>query len=113
MFGSSPQAQAELLALTQNPALRLFAEPIDVLTPGAYTTWRLSLVLPLLAVWALLTVSRTLRGEEEHGALDTLLSVPRSRRRIAAEKLAAVATALLLIGLLIGCSRSQAPGHRC
>ena len=101
VFDSSPQAQAELLALTRNPALRLFAEPVDVLTPGGWATWRLSLVLPLLAVWALLTVSRTLRGEEEHGALDTLLSVPRSRRRIAAEKLAAVATALLLIGLLI------------
>jgi ABC-2 type transport system permease protein len=104
VFGGSPQAQAELLALTRNPALRLFAEPVEVLTPGGYTTWRLSLILPLLAVWALLTVSRTLRGEEEHGALDTLLSVPRSRRRIAAEKLAAVATALLLIGLLIAVS---------
>jgi len=101
VFAKSPQARAELLALTRNPALRLFAEPVDVLTPGGYATWRLSLVLPLLAIWALLTVSRTLRGEEEHGALDMLLSVPRSRGRIAAEKLAAVATSLLLIGLLI------------
>ena len=101
VFGGSLQAQAELLALTRNPAMRLFGEPVDVLTPGGWTTWRLSLILPLLAVWALLTVSRTLRGEEEHGALDVLLSIPRSRWQIAAEKLAAVATALLLIGLLI------------
>jgi len=97
---TSPEATNELLALTRNPALRLFAEPVDVLTPGGYATWRLSLVLPLVAIWALLTVSRTLRGEEEHGGLDTLLSVPHSRLRIAAEKLAAVAVSLLLIGLL-------------
>src|SRR6185295_19876617 len=101
VFVKSPEAQSELLALTQNPALRLFAEPVEVLTPGGYATWRLSMVLPLVAIWALLTVSRTLRGEEEHGGLDVLLSVPRSRLRIAAEKLAAVGTSLLLIGLLI------------
>ena len=34
-------------------------------------------------IWALLAVSRTLRGEEESGALDVLLSVPRSRLRVA------------------------------
>lgn len=104
VFVDNPQAQAELLAMTRNPALRLFAEPVDVLTPAGYATWRLSLVLPLLAIWALLTVSRTLRGEEEHGALDLLLSVPRSRLRIAAEKLAAVASSLLLIGVLVAMS---------
>ena len=102
VFDGSPGARTELLALLQNPAMRLFAEPVDVLTPGGYATWRLTLTLPLLAVWALLTVSRTLRGEEDNGAMDTLLSVPRSRRRIAVEKLAAIALALLLIGLLIG-----------
>src|SRR5262245_3961254 len=54
---ASPEATQELLALTQNPALRVFADPVDVLTPGGYATWRLALVLPLLAIWALLTVS--------------------------------------------------------
>ena len=98
---NSPDATNELLALTRNPALRVFAEPVDVLTPGGYATWRLSMVLPLVAIWALLIVSRTVRGEEEHGGLDTLLSVPRSRLRIAMEKLAAVAASLLLIGLLM------------
>jgi len=104
VFANSPRTRAEMLALTRNPAMRLFAEPVDVLTPGGYATWRLSLVLPLVAIWALLTVSRTLRGEEEHGALDLLLSVPRSRVRIAAEKVAAVAVSLLLIGALIALS---------
>ena len=104
VFLNSPQTRAQLLALTRNPAMRLFAEPVDVVTPGGYATWRLSLVLPLVAIWALLTVSRTLRGEEEHGGLDVLLSVPRSRLSIAAEKLAAVAVSLLLIGVLVAVS---------
>ena len=94
-------SRAEVLALVRHPAMRLFAEPVDVLSPGGYATWRLSLVLPLLGIWALLAVSRTLRGEEESGALDVLLSVPRSRLRVATEKLAAIATALLLMGGLI------------
>jgi ABC-2 type transport system permease protein len=43
-----------------------------------------------------------LRGEEERGSLDVLLSVPRPRFRVALEKLAAMWTALLAMGLLIG-----------
>ncbi len=45
--------------------------------------------------------SRLLRGEEERGSLDTLLSLPRGRGRVALEKLAAVWTALLGMGLII------------
>src|SRR5207245_528826 len=46
--------------------------------------------------------SRMLRGEEERGSLDVLLSLPRPRLRVALEKLAALWTALLAMGLLIG-----------
>ena len=87
--------------MTRNPVVRLLAEPVDVLSPGGYATWRLSMLLPMLAIWALLAVSRTTRGEEESGALDLLLSVSGSRRRIVVEKLAAIAAALVLIGALI------------
>jgi ABC-2 type transport system permease protein len=93
--------RAGVIALTRNPAMRPFPEPVDVLSPGGYATWRLSLILPLVSLWALLAVSRTVRGEEESGALDVLLSVPRSRLRVATEKLAAIATALLSIGTVI------------
>jgi ABC-2 type transport system permease protein len=93
--------RAEIVAMARNPALRLFAEPVDVLSPGGYATWRLSLILPLLGIWALLAATRTLRGEEESGAFDLVLSVPRSRARVAAETLAALTTALLAIGLLV------------
>jgi ABC-2 type transport system permease protein len=89
-------------ALVRHPAIRMFAEPIDVLSPAGYMTWRLSMILPLLSIWALLSVTRMLRGEEESGSLDLLLSMPRSRLHVAAAKLAAVAVALVLIGSTIG-----------
>ena len=74
---------------------------MDILSPGGYATWRLAMLLPMLAIWALLAVSQVTRGEEESGALDLLLSVSGSRRRVVVEKLAAITAALVLIGALI------------
>src|ERR1044071_5376651 len=98
---ASAVGREEILALTQNPVMRVFAEPVQVETPGGYATWRLSMLLPALAVWALLAVSRITRGEEESGGLDLLLSLPRSRERVIVEKLTAIAVALILMGGLI------------
>jgi len=100
-FVDSPAGLAGLRTLVQSPAVRLFGEPVDIIHAGGYATFRLSMALSMLGVWALLAASRTLRGEEERGSLDLLLSVPRSRSRIAAEKVAAIGAALLLMGLLI------------
>jgi ABC-2 type transport system permease protein len=99
---SDSGARATVAALVQHPAIRLFGEPVDVLTPGGYATWRLTLILPLVGVWALLVTTRTLRGEEESGALDLLLSIPRSRLHVVLAKLGAIGAAILLIGGLIG-----------
>jgi ABC-2 type transport system permease protein len=99
---SDPVAREQLTILVRHPAMRLFAEPVELLSPGGYATWRLARLLPMVGIWALLAVSRTTRGEEESGGLDVLLSTPRSRLRVAVEKLAAIDAALLLIGLLIG-----------
>ena len=71
-------------------------------TPGGYAMWKLGVILTFPAIWGLLAGSRILRGEEERGSLDMLLSLPRSRGRAAVEKVAALGTALLLMGLLIG-----------
>ncbi len=70
-------------------------------TPGGYATWKYGFTILIIALWPLLACSRMLRGEEERGSLDTLLSLPRGRVRVALEKLAAVWTALLGMGLLI------------
>jgi len=100
-FPTTDEGKAALQALA--PTFTWYAEPISIDTLGGYVTWRIVPVVGiLLAVWALLAGSRTLRGEEETGSLDMLLSLPASRVRAAAEKLAALALALLLAGLLIG-----------
>lgn len=78
------------------------AAPIGVDTPGGYALFKYGAMVLLVSIWPLLACSRILRGEEESGAIDVLLSVPRARLRVALEKLAAVGTALLLIALVMG-----------
>ena len=97
---ATPEARASLESLALS--FRWYSEAVAVTTPGGFATFRLGPLLPiLLGIWALLAGSRTLRGEEERGSLDVLLSLPRSRARVALEKLAALGTALLLMALLI------------
>ncbi|MBA2285453.1 MAG: ABC transporter permease subunit [Ktedonobacteraceae bacterium] len=97
---ATPQARAAVVSLSGSFAW--LAEPVAVDTAGGYATWKYGLTLLVIAIWPLLACSRLLRGEEEHGSLDALLSLPRGRGRIALEKLAAIWTALLGMGLLIG-----------
>jgi len=97
---STPEARASLVSLAGS--FSWLAEPVRVDTPGGYATWKYGPLILLIALWPILVCSRTLRGEEERGSLDVLLSLPRERGRVALEKLAAIWTALLLMGLLIG-----------
>jgi ABC-2 type transport system permease protein len=96
---TTPQARASLIALAQGFAW--LAEPVKVDTPGGYATFKYGPTILLLAVWALAAGARALRGEEERGSIDVLLSLPESRVRLALEKLGAIWTALLGIGLLM------------
>lgn len=109
---STPAARADLVGLAKSFAW--IAEPIQVDTVGGYATWKYGFTILVMALWPLLVGSRMLRGEEDRGSLDVLLSTPRGRVRVALEKLAAMWAALLgmalLIGLLafVGGSRSNA-----
>jgi ABC-2 type transport system permease protein len=96
---STPAARQTLVSLASTFAWN--ADTVAVDTVGGYATWKVGIFILLIAVWPLLACSRMLRGEEERGSLDVLLSLPRGRARVALEKLAAVWTALLLMGLLI------------
>src|SRR2546425_10806390 len=53
-------------ALGANPGFRAFNGPARALdTPGGFMSWRIGLTaLVILSVWALLTSTRLLRGEE-------------------------------------------------
>ncbi len=96
----TPAARASLVSL--GPSFAWIAEPIKIDTPGGYATFKYGFTVLVMALWPLLAGSRMLRGEEERGSMDVLLSMPRGRGRVALEKLAAIWTALLLMGLLIG-----------
>ena len=97
---TSPQARQQLVSLAASFAWN--ADVVAVDTIGGYATFKIGIFIFLIAVWPLLAGSRMLRGEEDRGALDVLLSLPRRRVRVALEKVAAMWTALLGMGLLIG-----------
>ncbi len=96
---ATAQARASIVALSGSFAW--LAEPVAVDTPGGYATWKYGFTILIIAIWPLIVCSRMLRGEEERGSLDVLLSQPRGRGRVALEKLAAIWTALLLMGLIM------------
>ena len=97
---TTPQAREQLVSLAASFAWN--ADVVAVDTIGGYATFKIGIFIFLIAVWPLLAGSRMLRGEEDRGSLDVLLSLPRGRLRVALEKLAAMWTALLGMGLLIG-----------
>ena len=97
---TTPQAREQLISLAATFVWN--ADTVAVDTIGGYATFKIGIFIFLIAVWPLLAGSRMLRGEEDRGSLDVLLSLPRPRLRVALEKLAAMWTALLAMGLLIG-----------
>jgi ABC-2 type transport system permease protein len=96
----TPEARAQLTSLAEQ--FRWAADPVAAGTVGGYATFKIGIFIMLMAVWPLLAASRTLRGEESTGVLDVLLSVPRSRLSVATQKVAAIWTALLLMGAIVG-----------
>jgi ABC-2 type transport system permease protein len=97
---TTPQAREQLVSLAATFTWN--ADTVAVDTIGGYATFKIGIFIFLIAVWPLLAASRMLRGEEDRGSLDVLLSLPRPRLRVALEKLAAMWTALIAMGVLIG-----------
>ena len=97
---STPAQRAALSQLAAQFAWA--ADPVATDTVGGYATFKIGIFVFLVCVWPLLAASRTLRGEEDRGSLDVLLSMPRTRARVALEKIAAMWTALVAIGAIAG-----------
>jgi ABC-2 type transport system permease protein len=97
---TTPQAREQLVSLAATFAWN--ADAIAVDTIGGYATFKIGIFVFLIAIWPLLAGSRMLRGEEDRGSMDVLLSLPRPRLNVTLEKLAAMWTALFLMGVLIG-----------
>src|SRR4030081_476095 len=97
---ATPQAREQLVGLAAQFSWNADAVAVD--TIGGYATFKIGIFIFLIAIWPLLAGSRMLRGEEDRGSMDVLLSLPRPRLNVAFEKLAAMWTALLAMGVLIG-----------
>ncbi|GAC1690917.1 MAG: hypothetical protein PVS2B1_13420 [Candidatus Dormibacteraceae bacterium] len=97
---ATPQARQQLVGLAASFTWNADAVAVD--TIGGYATFKIGIFIFLMAIWPLLAASRTLRGEEDRGSMDVLLSLPRTRTRVALEKVAAMWTALFAMSALIG-----------
>ncbi|HEY1419488.1 MAG TPA: ABC transporter permease subunit [Candidatus Dormibacteraeota bacterium] len=97
---ATPAARASLVAL--GPSFAWIAEPLKLDTPGGYATWKYGGTILVVVLWPILAHTGMLRGEEDRGSLNVLLSMPRPRVRVALEKVAAMWTALLLMAVIIG-----------
>lgn len=81
------------------PALQaLYGRAIGVDTAGGFLAWRYGDMVTLsVALWALLAVTRLLRGDEESLRAEVLVASPLSPRRLMGHQLAAVALGCLLM----------------
>jgi ABC-2 type transport system permease protein len=103
VIASAPGGAGSLAALAGNPAIRtLFGEPVALDDPGGFTVWRTGTVLAVLvAVWAALSTTRILRGGEDAGRWDLLLSGRVPIRTAVAAHLAVLVGAVTAIGAAV------------
>lgn len=92
---------AQFAMFEDNPAVRMMQGVPNALdSAGGFTAWDGGWIFQLLlAVWALLTTSRLLRGEEDVERSDLVLAGPIRATRTTALSLAVIAAASLLIGV--------------
>ena len=90
----------QLRALAENSPIRiLFGAPLALDDPGGFTVWRTgTLVLVLVAVWALLTASRVTREDEDAGRWDLLLGGRLRTVDLVATRLGTLSAGALLSG---------------
>lgn len=83
-----------------NPAIRMMSGvPVGLDTAGGFAVWDGGWMMQLiLAVWAVLTASRLLRGEEDLERTDLVLSAPVRATRATGLALVVLAAASVLIG---------------
>jgi ABC-2 type transport system permease protein len=90
-------------SLGDNAGVRaLFGEASHLDTVGGFTAWRSTVLVMLVGgVWGLLLATKALRGEEDEGRIDALLSGPLTRLRGTAAILAGLGTTMLTVYLVV------------
>lgn len=104
----APETRAELAAMSSAmpPMMRgFYGNPVNVDTLGGFITWHYGAYFALIGgLWSILALSSTLAAEARRGSLDLIAVTPRSRRRVAIQKVAghvvAVAGVMTVVGLL-------------
>ncbi len=98
------QAQREALAATfgnNKATIALFGPAPALQTVGGFTVFKVSMTLMIVgAIWGLLTSSRLLRGEEDAGRWDILLSGGTTRGGAALQALGGFAVSALVLWTL-------------
>ncbi len=98
------QAQRDNLAATfgaNKATVALFGPAPGLQTVGGFTVFKVSMTLMIAgAIWAVLTSSRLLRGEEDAGRWDMLLSGRTTRSRAALQALGGFGVAALVLWTL-------------
>lgn len=83
----------------------LLGEPVPIDTVGGFLTFRSLGFLPVpIAVWAAIVAAGLIRGEEEQGALDVVLTTPHGRPAVFGQKVAALGLGLLVVLVFLGLS---------
>ncbi len=107
------RAELALMAQTMPAALvGIYGEPLRVDTLGGFISWHYGAYFALLVgLWSILALSSTLAGEARRGSLEFVAATPRSRRRLALEKVAghgvALAVAMAIVGVLLWVAGAQ------
>lgn len=98
------QAQRDALAAaygSNKATSALFGPAPQLQTVGGFTVFKISMTLMILgAVWGLLTSTRLLRGEEDSGRWELLLTGQTTRRSATAQGLAGLGAGALTLWLL-------------
>ncbi len=83
-----------------NPAVRMMqGVPVALDTAGGFTVWDAGWIIQLiLAVWAILTASRLLRGEEDAQRTDLVLAGPVRATSVTKSAMVVLGVASLLVG---------------
>jgi ABC-2 type transport system permease protein len=75
----------------------LLGAPVNIDTLPGFISWRLMGIVPLMVgLWSAVALAGTIAGEASRGTLEVVLSMPVSRLRLAAQKYAAHAVAMVL-----------------
>ena len=103
-FSATDIATSESFAkLLENPAVRaLYGMPFDTTNAGGFAVWRFGTILCVLAgLWALMATTRVLRGEEEAGRWDLLLTAPVTRGGVLLSHVKALGGGSVVVGLAV------------